>query len=272
VPRLFMCPPDFFTIAYEINPWMRRSVRSISRLAHDQWWDLFQLLTEKLGCTVELLRPQEGLPDLVFTANAGIVWGRTFVPSRFRYRERRGEEKHYRRYFEARNYQVVDLEGEDPFEGAGDALLCGEDIFFGYHFRSEFPAHEALSRLLGKRVLPLMLTDPRFYHLDTCFCPLWGGEAIFFPAAFDSYGRAVLEDYFPPEKRYAVPEEEALRFACNAVALPEHVILPSGCPRTARRIRKWGYEVHQVRLSEFMKSGGSAKCLTLLLDEDKKAG
>jgi N-dimethylarginine dimethylaminohydrolase len=42
-------------------------------------------------------------------------------------------------------------------------------------------------------VLPLELVNPRFYHLDTCFCPLAPGEALYYPDAFDAYGQRVLQ-------------------------------------------------------------------------------
>ena len=58
------------------------------------------------------------------------------------------------------------------FEGAGDALFCGDTLFAGYRIRSDIGGHQQLGDLLGCRVIPLELVDPRFYHLDTCFCPL----------------------------------------------------------------------------------------------------
>jgi N-dimethylarginine dimethylaminohydrolase len=63
-----------------------------------------------------------------------------------------------------------------------------------------------------------------------------------------------------------VPEDEALKFACNAVCVGKHVVLPSGCPETMKWLDVRGYRPHEVPLEEFMKSGGSAKCLTLALD------
>ncbi|MBN1417765.1 MAG: amidinotransferase [Planctomycetes bacterium] len=261
-----MCPPDYFQIDYEINPWMHRSVKSLSRVAHDQWWDLHQTLTEGLGCIVDLIRPQQGLPDLVFTANAGLCYRDVFIPARFRHEERRGEEAHFLRFFRSRKCRIIEIPGEVPFEGAGDALFSADDLFAAYHFRSDIEAHAAIAEFLGVRALSLMLADPRFYHLDTCFCPLWNGEVIYFPGAFDAYAREVIEDRFPAKQRYAVSEEEALRFACNAVALPEDVVVPSGCPKVLRRLKRWGYRPHEVKLTEFMKSGGSAKCLTLLTE------
>ena len=58
------------------------------------------------------------------------------------------------------------------FEGAGDALFCGDTLLAGYRIRSDIRGHQEMGDLLGCRVIPLELVDPRFYHLDTCFCPL----------------------------------------------------------------------------------------------------
>src|SRR4051812_46158866 len=72
-PRILMCPPDFYGIEYEINPWMDCKVGSDPAQSLHQWWTLHDTLGE-LGATVERLEPVAGLPDLVFTANAGLVY------------------------------------------------------------------------------------------------------------------------------------------------------------------------------------------------------
>ena len=50
--------------------------------------------------------PVAGLPDLVFTANAGLVDGSRFVVSRFRHQERRGEARYDAKWFAAASQQV----------------------------------------------------------------------------------------------------------------------------------------------------------------------
>jgi len=45
----------------------------------------------------------------------------------------------------------------------------------------------------------------------------------------------------------------------------------TGCDRLAADLRKWGYEPVSVELDEFLKGGGSAKCLTLRLDGEDAA-
>lgn len=264
--RLLVCPPDFFGIEYEINPWMRLSNRVDHEQAVKQWHGLMRVFEHGLGVTLERMTPVAGLPDLVFTANAGIVVNRTAVVSRFRYPERQREEAHFEDWFRDHGYEMVTLEKELYFEGAGDLLGFQDCWFGGYRQRSEIRAFPILSERFHREIIPLELLDSRFYHLDTCFCPLSGGELLYFPPAFDWYGQAAIAERVTTEHRLAVPEDEALRFACNAVCTGNHVVLPSGCPTAERLLQDRGYHPHSVPLGEFMKSGGSAKCLTLALD------
>ncbi|HLZ32454.1 MAG TPA: arginine deiminase-related protein [Nitrospira sp.] len=264
--RLLVCPPDYFRIDYEINPWMRRSNVVDPEEAVRQWHRLMEVLEKEVGVVLERMKPTPGLPDLVFTANAGVVVGQRAVPSRFRYPERQREEAYFEGWFREHGYEIITLDEGMYFEGAGDLLGYPDCWFGGYRQRSEIRAFPILSELFNKEILPVELIDNRFYHLDTCFCPLSGGELLYYPAAFDHYGRTAIDERVSADHRLAVPEQEALRFACNAVCAGKHVVLPAGCPDTMALLISRGYEPHPVPLDEFMKSGGSAKCLTLALD------
>lgn len=264
--RILVCPPDFFGIEYEINPWMRLTNRVDHGRAVRQWHELIRVLEQDLGVMLERMTPIPGLPDLVFTANAGIVVGRTAVVSRFRYPERQREEVHFEHWFRKHGYEVMTVEAGIHFEGAGDLLGFPEYWFGGYRQRSDIRIFPILSERFHREIIPLELVDSRFYHLDTCFCPLSGGELLYLPPAFDSYGRTAIAERVPDKLRFTVPIDEALKFACNAVCVGKHVVLPAGCPATQTWLRIRGYETHPVQLDEFMRSGGSAKCLTLTLD------
>ncbi len=122
---------------------------------------------------------------------------------------------------------------------------------------------------LGVQVLPLELVDPRFYHLDTCFCPLAPDLALYYPGAFDEYGRSVLRDRIP--RLIEVVAEEAISFSCNAVVVGKAVILNDGAPKLAEELAASGFDVRPLGFSEFIKSGGSAKCLTLRVDGEEAA-
>ena len=259
--RLLMCPPIYYGIEYEINPWMRCTQPSNPATAKEQWKRLSRLLQDQLDLEVVLVEPRFGLPDMVFTANAGLVWHDKFITSKFHHEVRRGEAPHFENWFKVRGYEIINLTGDGFFEGEGDILLCGDAFFAGYHIRSEIHSHGRISEILQHEVLSLELTNQWFYHLDTCFCPLGGNRALYYPDAFDSYATKVLEERIPT--LITVPEEEAKRFACNLIVDGNNVVINDGCPQTRSRLEAMGFSVYETPLSEFLKAGGSAKCLVL---------
>lgn len=263
-PVLLMCPPDYYGVEYEINPWMDRNRPVDQAKAREQWNALCQTLEEVVRATIKTARPVPGLPDFVFTANAGLVVDRAFIASRFRYPQRAREESHWRAWFGAQGFKVLDLPSGLHFEGEGDAFLRGDFLVGGYRFRSDPEALHRVGELLGKRVLALELVDPWFYHLDTCFCPLDDGMALYFPQAFTEEGRRTLVEHFP--NAVLVPEEEARHFVCNSVVIGHHVVMSCNCPWTQAQLRVRGYTTHEVDVSEFLKAGGGAKCLVLFLE------
>ncbi len=268
-PTVLMCPPEYYGIEYEINPWMDRRRQADHARAVRQWESL-RALIEESGAEVVLMEPVPGLPDLVFTANAGMVYREQVVLSNFRYRQRARERPYQQRWFAEHGFRTVDLPERYHFEGAGDALFCGDTLFGGYRLRSDAAGHQWIAQRLGCRVIPVELVNPFYYHLDTCFCPLAPGLAVYFPEAFDQYGRRALEAHV--DQLVPVPVEEARRFACNAVVIGRRVITNTGCPRLHRELRRLGFEPVETPLGEFVKAGGSAKCLTLRLDGEEAAG
>src|SRR5262249_50476687 len=181
-PRILMCPPDYYGIEYEINPWMCRSRGSTPEKARRQWQSLDEMLGPLDG-QVELMTPQPGLPDLVFTANAGLIFGQRFFSSQFRHAVRARESPFFDEWFALHGFTVEHLPAGMYFEGAGDALFCGPTLFAGYRIRSDVRGHQWLGKVLNKQVLPLELIKPRFYHLGTCFYPRAPGWANYYPAA-----------------------------------------------------------------------------------------
>lgn len=267
-PRILMCPPDFYGIEYEINPWMSRSRQADRPLAMQQWSALVELL-RSLEVAIELIDAQPDLPDLVFTANAALIYHKRAVLSRFMYPQRQLEEPIFASWLESDGFEVLRLPDTFYFEGAGDALFLGDTLFAGYRIRSHVRSEQLISSWLDCRVLAVELVNPYFYHLDTCFCPLDNTTAIYFPGAFDKYGLDVLKHAVP--HLIAVEESEARLFACNAVVVGKHVITNSGSPLLHRDLVAAGFIPHETPLSEFVKAGGSAKCLTLRLDGEESA-
>lgn len=263
-----MCPPDHYDVDYVINPWMEGNIHKSSRdRAVEQWHNLHHILKDHT--MVDLVAPQPGWPDMVFTANAGLVLGDTVVLSRFFHKERQGEEPHFKQWFEDKGYTVYELPKDLPFEGAGDALLDREGrwLWAGYGFRSELDSHPYLAKWLDIEVVSLRLMDERFYHLDTCFCPLNGGYLLYYPPAFDAYSNRLIEMRVPQEKRIAIEEADAANFACNAVNIDSVVVMNKASDNLKKRLVAAGFQVIETSLTEFLKAGGAAKCLTLRVTE-----
>ena len=265
-PRLLMCAPTAYAVKYVINPWMRLENAPDLDRAAQQWDALYRTLKDRLGATIELLPQAADCPDMVFTANAGLVRGRTVVLSNFKRPERQVEAPYYRRWFEANGYHVLTPPDGCHFEGEGDALFAGETLIASYGRRSDFDSRSLLAEAFSLPVLSLKLTDDRWYHLDTCLFPLGPELVVFYPGAFDAASVDAVRSRF---QTIEVSEAEALRFACNAVLLGDQAVLPSGCPRLTAELEARGWAVHAVEMSEFLKAGGAAKCLTLLLNDDR---
>lgn len=266
--KILMCPPDYFAVDYVINPWMAGHESSLDlELAKQQWQKLRDIISEKADVVV--MEPQPDLPDMVFTANAGVVYGDKAIASHFMPHERRPEEPHFKKWFSENGFELLDLDEKIGFEGAGDCLLDrgGSWLWTGHGFRTEVEAHDAIQNFFGVDLVSIKLTDSRFYHIDTCFCPLTGGFLMYHPPAFDFESRIAIESRIPADRRVIVDTQDAGNFACNAVNVGDTVIVNKASDHLQAQLAEKGFKVVEVPLSEFLKAGGSAKCLTLKVIE-----
>lgn len=266
IKTFLMCRPAFYGINYQINQWMSLGNQADKSLANEQWNTLYDRIVE-CGGEIRLVKDQPGLPDMVFTANAGLVnkSERSVIISNFKHPERKGEEEWFVQWFAEEGWAIN--YPETSFEGAGDALVLADRLVCGFGFRTDESSYNdpSFAGLFGDRLTKVRLVDPRFYHLDTCFCPLdpvEGGQFyMVYPGAFDRAGIEAIRAI--GAKEIEVPEEEAAKFACNAVSIGDYVILPEGCPLTMKLLEEAGFTSMPVNVSEYIKAGGACKCLTL---------
>ena len=214
--------------------------------------------------------PQPEVPDLVFTANAGIVNGDQFVPSHFRHPERQGETEINAAWFAdaglpgrpaARRSSTTRAPATRSRSPPTATTRCSCP---GYSFRSDAAAITELGRLLGCPIKAVQLVDPRLYHLDLTFCPLDERRALCAPSGWDTYGRKVIEALVP--EPLWLEEDEALSFCANSVVVGTTIVMPSTPPRVGRQLEAWGFTVVESPVDEFLKAGGGCRCLTLSLD------
>ena len=265
-----MCPPRYFGVKYVINPWMEGNIDQTDHAtANRQWQDFYHHL--KQHAEVLLLEPDPELPDMVFTANPGLIKDNRVVLSRFRHHQRQAEVAHFKQWFTQKGYDVLEIPDAFFFEGAGDALFQpGQDLLWmGYGFRSDLAACDYLKTHLATPVLPLKLVDEQFYHLDTCFCPLLNNAALYFPDAFDTASHHRIEAHIPKDKRLIASEEDALQFACNAVLVTTNetplIFMNTATPALKNQLTELGYRVVIQPMTEFNKSGGANRCTVLQL-------
>lgn len=271
--RLLVCMPGHYGVRYAINPWMSRNVGDTTPDAIRQW----ERFVELLGCVGEIelvhVEPSAQTPDLIFTSNAALMCGNLAIVSSFRNAERRREQPVFRAALARAGYATTFLR-QTYFEGAGDALFdrVRPLLYAGYGWRTERGATMQLQEIVSCRVLPLLLADERFFHLDLALCPLSSGHVMVYMDAFSPHAQQLLRRAIEPGYLIEVSVDDALRLACNTVEIGDAVIMHDCSTRLRERLHDAGYRVFRTDLSEFHKSGGSAKCLTLRLDDGPAAG
>jgi N-dimethylarginine dimethylaminohydrolase len=276
-PVILMTDPKWFDVSYEINPWMQPGVWGADAARHARAArSAFGALVDALkatGASVEIVAGARGLPDMVFAANAAVVLDGRALVGRFRPAERRGEEAEYLAAFSALKArgllnEVVQICPGVFQEGAGDAIWDASRGCFwtGYGQRSDRAAGDAIADFFGREVIALELASPRFYHLDTCFCPLSGGEVLYYPPAFTPAALAAIRSRVQADRLIEASDAAAAALCVNAVSIADTVVMAKAPDALRRALQARGYRVAEVDLSPFILSGGAAFCLTLRLD------
>ncbi|WP_293906344.1 dimethylarginine dimethylaminohydrolase family protein [Phenylobacterium sp.] len=273
-PFFLMTDPACFDVSYRINPWMDPKGWTPAHAAAARAGSAaLRAALEAAGAHVETIGAIRGLPDLVFPANAAVVLDGKVLPARFRHPERQGEEPIFRAVFQrlkARGLvsELVDLPEGLFHEGAGDAIWDADRRLFwcGHGPRSSKGAVAVIARTFGQETVALELATDQFYHLDTCFCPLAGGQVLYFPGAFTPEALATIRAQIPPHQRIEATDEEAAAFCVNAVNLGDRVIMARAPESLRRKLQAAGYALTEVDLDPFILSGGASYCMTLRLD------
>lgn len=269
-PTYLMCAPQWYGVDYAINPWMASNLHRSSRdKAFTQWKALYLALQQVAD--VRLLHPEPGCPDMTFLAHGAAVHHGVAALSSFSHAERSEEVRHLRTWLEQHGFLLWHTPRETAFEGEGDALFSadGRTLWAAHGVRTCRSSHRHVADAWHVPVHSLHLVDPRFYHLDTCFAPLSGGELLYYPGAFDAASLECIEAEFHPHHRIAVSEDDATRLSCSAINVGRHILTGEISDDLREQLASRGYEVHSLELEEFLKAGGGAKSLALRLSDMK---
>jgi N-dimethylarginine dimethylaminohydrolase len=273
MPKVLMCPPNFFDVVDQKNVYMTRK-NAVDRGKARSQWDNLCCILQRSGYEVETIDPVEGLEDMVFAANQIFAgeksgYGKFVVPSRMFHNTRQREVPFFVDWCRQRDYQILELDlGNDYLEGHGDLLWHpdGSRIYAGYGFRSTRGGVEKFAAAMSNMeipVVPMHLVDPYCYHLDTCLCPLNNDAALIFPGAYSAEGLAVLHKYW--RRIHLLTAEEAHRFMGNGIVVNGSYLTPYVTPQLERMLRAEGLEPVIVETTEFEKAGGSCFCMKTFL-------
>ena len=258
---VLLCPPTFYDIEYEINPWMHVENKVDKRKVFEEYKNLKKIY-QSLGLEVLEIEPVKGLPDMVYAANIGFPLGNKFVVSNFRFEQRRKEADFAKKYFENLGFEIITLPQDIYFEGQGDLLTIGGKFFLGWGKRSSRQAKNILNKKLGIECIDFELKDPYFYHLDMSLGPLDKDTVLINPRSFTTEGLVKIKNEFP--NIIKTSEEDNEFMACNLVVGGKTVVMAKGISAKLKsEINKYGFDVCEIPMDEFRKGGGSIKCLTL---------
>lgn len=270
---VLMCPPDYFDVIDVKNPFMAGKVGTVNKKKAREQWEGVKDAFEKAGLKVRLISPVEGLEDMIFCANQTLAgWNaigeRICVLSQMRHPSRRCEVPSFEAWFKAEGYKIHRLKDTSAlFEGMGDCRWHpGRRMLWGGHgFRTDPEVYREIAQTFEAPVVTLKLVNERFFHLDTCFCPLTPEAVLIYPPAFGAESLEMILKFFPIV--LTAEESEAVRWLpCNATVIDSKLaIVQKGANLCIRHMKAVGLEVVEVDTSEFIKSGGSVSCMSLPL-------
>lgn len=259
--KVLLCPPAYYDIEYEINPWMDLNNKVDHDKVNEEYLKLKQIYSE-LNIEILEIQPEKGLPDMVYAANFGSIADNVFIKSNFKFEERKKEASLAKNYFQKLGLHIEELPEGIIWEGQGDLLKAGNTYFLGWGKRTELQAKKVLEEILHTEIIDLKLVDKYYYHLDTCFLPIDEKTVAFNSLSFEEQDIIKIANHFPNIIEVEQADNDIL--ACNAIVEGKTIVCGQGISQKLKgEYAKYGYEVKEVPMEEYRKGGGSVKCLTL---------
>jgi N-dimethylarginine dimethylaminohydrolase len=180
------------------------------------------------------------------------------------YPERQPESDHYGRWLEAHGYQVLRVPEETFFEGLGDLVSARDTVLIGYGIRSSRDAAKVAFKCFPDLKLKgiLEIVDPVYFHLALAVALIDPETVIYYPPALSAESGELLRKSF----RHVIEVDEhdaRANCVCNNIPINSSIVLHDCSDGLRSTLEKLGYQVVKCGVSEFLKSGGSVRCLIL---------
>ncbi|MBA3767447.1 MAG: N(G),N(G)-dimethylarginine dimethylaminohydrolase [Acidobacteria bacterium] len=209
------------------------------------------------GLSLHRVAAANDYPDCVFIEDVAVVFGARALIGRIA-PHREGEQGEVADAL-AEWHEIIRLPPGAKLEG-GDVMHIGETTYVGLSERTNEAGIEALRDFLHparQRVVEVRVE--KALHLKTAATYLGDGTLV---AARD------LLDTSPFEVADIIFTERDERGAANCLRILDHLLISTGRPATAKRLRTFaernGVNLIALDNSEFEKGNGSLTCLSLI--------
>lgn len=258
--RVIVCEPKFMRISEVINETQRHYADSnIDRMLASAQHKEFVNALRTHHVEVITLPPLPQFPEQVFTRDIGFTLGSNLFVSSMGSEIRQGEEKLLKENLRKRNIVMQHL-AQEKIEG-GDVLIDRNTIFVGMSSRTAQHSIEYLRERLPEYQVVTIPFNPKYLHLDCVFNILSPTQALIFPGALREKELELLAKRFD---LIEVSKEEQFTLGTNVLSIGRKKVFSLPINQNVNQaLRRNGYEVIEVDLSEIIKSGGSFRCCTL---------
>ena len=257
----------YIDISYDAKKYQR-----ILKKQHDRVVDAFTASPSIIATLPQKTCP---LPDIVFVANAGLSLPRLSKPllllPNMKYKQRKAELPYLKKIYHDMKLETIDYPGKEPFEGQAELKWFdgGRKAICGYGHRSTKQTFVELDRFFEKMygkekptLLVIRLISPYYYHLDVAMLE-YDEKCIIHKRSISPESLRKIESFLGKENVTVIDTKDS--FCLNAVIDGSHLITHKlSDPLLKGRLESLtNRKVKEIDTSEFEKSGGSVRCMTL---------
>ena len=211
-----------------------------------------------LGVAVRTLPPEDSLPDACFVEDTALILDEVAIMANPGAASRRGEIESVAAALSPHR-RVEKVTGDARFDG-GDVLRVGGTIYVGLARRIA-RTNEAGADAIRRIAVPLgyvvkVVPFDGCLHLQSAVTRIGEKAVLVNPDWVDPAAFA------PLSVELSSPREPT---GANTLLVGDRVIVPESAPETAGTLKRHGYDVLTLDVSEFEKAEAGLTCLSLFL-------
>jgi len=216
--------------------------------------DAYISALEKCGLKVKVLESDERYPDSVFIEDVALLTPKVAIITNPGAASRLGEVERIENTL-VQFYQHIEKITTPGTIEAGDIMMVENHFYIGLSERTNIGgAKQMITILTENGMTGSTVKLEKVLHLKTGVSYLDDNKLLV-------AGEFTNKEEFVGYDKIVLREDES--YAANSVWINGNVLVPEGFPDTAEKIKKVGYNVIKVNVSEFQKLDGGLSCLSL---------